>query len=344
MVLLTVPVIIGITVAVVLFIVLLSVLIWSITKNNTSALVCQNDGELVHGICHCTNEWTGTTCEIPALCEGGCAHGGTCDHGICHCAGDWSGPTCETPGKEVCTPPCGIDETCQHGDCHPIKHQVNATIVIRHGAKYESKCNECCQSLNCECTEPDCTLCCRVSIIQELNTLEYDIPNNTFINLTTEGISQANEFPTSIAMLMDRYNLSPVTSAYTVDFNNGGNANTMLTSSPYLSSIGFSKQSVQLYSTPPTLEKPTDGSVFIAGNADTLFGGASGSRPNCPNYGSGSIFQQLCDLYKVCPEPCFPNQPDTVIRGRTIYIFTEDGLYTKCEQDTSTQNVNCVTI
>ena len=206
---------------------------------------------------------------------------------------------------------------------HP-SYKKNATIVIRHADKEGNVRKQ----------------------IDELNVLGFDI-KGVYSDLSPLGIKQAELFPYSIKLLMDRYNLAKVTKAYTVSMgkenkkDKKGNANTLLTSSPYLKSAGFTKNTVDMYleNDIPTFKKPTNGSTFIAGNASTLYGPKppNGNHPTCDHYTTRSVLGQLCKLYKVCPKPCISQ----MVRGQSIFIFTEDGLYTNCEHCTN-GSVKCI--
>lgn len=304
----SVAVIVSVVVVVVTTIVVAGVLGWYFTSKKKGN--CSNGGTLVHGVCHCVNGWGGDTCEQSNTNEdcGGCENGGVCQHGVCHCIDGWSGDRCIDQKPEVCSPACSSTEICQHGECHPILQK--AVIVIRHGEKFASDCDSCCNSCACDDDSNPCSACCKQTIKNELNVLGYDIDNVVFANLTDQGVSQARAFPSRIKRIMQDYNLAPVSEGYTVDYVTSNNANTLLTSSPYLLDAGFTKETVVLYNEVPPPLDTANGSTFIAGNGETL----------------AAILPQLCEQYNVAE--C----PTRLERGKDILVFGTDGSYIKCNE------------
>jgi len=92
---------------------------------------CKNGGICngVDGSCHCTDGWSGATCETPKESKGictpnPCKNGGVCNgnDGSCHCSDGWSGATCQTPeGQSSDTQGHSRTEKKSRSDC-PCKN------------------------------------------------------------------------------------------------------------------------------------------------------------------------------------------------------------------------------
>ncbi|MCB9235047.1 MAG: hypothetical protein H6581_25560 [Bacteroidia bacterium] len=57
---------------------------------------CQNGGHCVDGECGCTQEWTGTNCEVFKCDQLNCQNGSICESGECQCQPGYYGTLCES--------------------------------------------------------------------------------------------------------------------------------------------------------------------------------------------------------------------------------------------------------
>ena len=77
---------------------------------------CGEHGSCQHGVCICTDYYTGEFCDVPGPCVGiECGENETCVEGLCECVAGYEGDNCET-NIDDCNPnPCLNGGTCTDG-------------------------------------------------------------------------------------------------------------------------------------------------------------------------------------------------------------------------------------
>ncbi|CAG7727590.1 unnamed protein product [Allacma fusca] len=90
---------------------------------------CSENGNCIHGKCHCAEGFSGTDCSN-SVCPVLCSNHGRFGGGACHCNVGWKGAECDIPESE-----------CEIGNCHGNGDCINGKCSCKEGWTGEF-CNE----------------------------------------------------------------------------------------------------------------------------------------------------------------------------------------------------------
>ena len=255
-------------------------------QNPCSNINCGAHGSCTNGKCICKDGWIGSNCQIkpqdPCF-NVKCGTYGSCKTGKCICKNGWTGVNCQVSPKDPCSNiNCGAHGACTNGKCLckdgwtgdtcDIPHgggKPKAVIVIRHGQKGpkgdDGDNNPSLSYLNKPYYFKDA----------ETNPLTGQHVHIGYTDLSKTGYEEGTLFAITIPKLAA--NFAPITRAAILTPTDGSNGNTYVTAYPLLKKLSQegTLKILDFYRNTSDIENLTpigdDGSILIAGNADSLW-------------------------------------------------------------------------